>query len=204
MTIQCTVPFSSQAAVRGGPGLPWRETRRRCASDLSRLRAHYGLPPGFKTLASVCLTNSWISVFIFRIAHHLHANGQRVLARLCFLLNLWLTAAEFMPQSDVEEGLIVIHTTGTGFDCKMGKNVTLFGRCCIGGNPMNGRDVGAGPGLPYVQDEAVIGIGALVVGPVLIGRGAWIGPGAIVMKDVAAGAKAIPIPPRILGAEPAL
>jgi serine O-acetyltransferase len=49
----------------------------------------------------------------------------------------------------------------------------------------------------------VVGAGAKILGPILIGEGARIGSNAVVVKEVPAGATAIGIPARIIEAEAA-
>jgi serine O-acetyltransferase len=50
---------------------------------------------------------------------------------------------------------------------------------------------------PTVGDGAVLGAGARVLGPVVIGAGAQIGANAVVVKDVPEGAVATGVPARI-------
>jgi len=44
-----------------------------------------------------------------------------------------------------------------------------------------------------------IGSGAKILGPVHIGRGAWIGANAVVLADVPAGMLAVGMPARVVG-----
>ena len=41
---------------------------------------------------------------------------------------------------------------------------------------------------PIIEDDVEIGVGAVIIGAVRIGRGARIGPNAVVVKDVPPGA----------------
>ncbi|MCC6759107.1 MAG: hypothetical protein IT395_05750 [Candidatus Omnitrophica bacterium] len=174
-----------------------KETCRLIHSDYDRLLKHYHLHHSFKNVVNVFLTNSFMAVFYYRWAHYFYVKRWRMIARLIFLFNLMVTGAELLPQTRAGDGLLIIHTVATGFDCVLGKNVTIFGRTCIGSNPNDPRDIGAGPGLPLIGDNVQFGLGCHVLGPVTIGDGAMIGPGAVVMKDVPPGASVITIPPRI-------
>lgn len=54
--------------------------------------------------------------------------------------------------------------------------------------------------VPTIGNDVVIGAGATLLGPIRIGDGARIGAGAVVLKDVPAGATAVGVPAKILGA----
>jgi serine O-acetyltransferase len=52
--------------------------------------------------------------------------------------------------------------------------------------------------VPVIEDDVLIGVGAKILGPVRVGRGAVIGANAVVLHDVPAGAVVGGIPARIL------
>ena len=52
-------------------------------------------------------------------------------------------------------------------------------------------------GCPVIEDDVVIGCGARVLGPIRIGRGAFIGANSVVLTDVPAGAVVSGIPAKI-------
>jgi serine O-acetyltransferase len=52
--------------------------------------------------------------------------------------------------------------------------------------------------VPVVEDDVQIGVGAKVLGPVRVGRGAIVGANAVVLHDVPPGAVVAGIPARIL------
>jgi len=59
------------------------------------------------------------------------------------------------------------------------------------------------PGVPEIGNDVLIGIGAVLIGPIKIGDGARIAPNSLVMRDVPAGATALGVPARIIrGPEP--
>jgi len=52
--------------------------------------------------------------------------------------------------------------------------------------------------VPVIEDDVEIGVGAKVLGPVRVGRGAVVGANAVVLHDVPPGAVVVGIPARIL------
>jgi serine O-acetyltransferase len=95
--------------------------------------------------------------------------------------------------NDIElgEGINFTHTLGTviGGTSKVGARVKFMGNNTIGTAKDNG--------CPVIEDDVVIGCGARVLGPIRIGRGAFIGANAVVLTDVPAGAIATGIPAKI-------
>lgn len=74
---------------------------------------------------------------------------------------------------------------------RLGRNVVIAPQVTLGGR--SGLD-----DVPVVEDDCYIGVGAKVLGPVRIGRGAHIGANAVVIKDVPPMAVAAGIPARII------
>lgn len=56
-------------------------------------------------------------------------------------------------------------------------------------------------GWPIIEDGVDIGVGAVIVGEITIGRNAKIGANAVVLKSVPAGATAVGIPARVVARE---
>jgi serine O-acetyltransferase len=95
--------------------------------------------------------------------------------------------------NDIElgEGINFTHTLGTviGGTSKVGARVKFLGNNTIGTAKDNG--------CPVIEDDVIVGCGARILGPVRIGRGAFIGANAVVLTDVPAGAIATGIPAKV-------
>jgi len=90
-------------------------------------------------------------------------------------------------------GVVVGETAEIGDDCTLYHGVTLGGTSSKRAkrHPTLGRSV-------------VVGAGAKLLGPILVGDGAKVGSNAVVVRDVPAGATAVGIPARIVSGDDAL
>jgi serine O-acetyltransferase len=107
------------------------------------------------------------------------------------LVTTVLYSIEIGNDIELGEGINFTHTLGTviGGTSKVGSRVKFMGNNTIGTAKDNG--------CPVIEDDVVIGCGARVLGPIRIGRGAFIGANAVVLTDVPPGAIASGIPAKI-------
>ena len=73
-------------------------------------------------------------------------------------------------------------------------NVTIYHGVTLGGQ---GKSEGKRR-HPIIEDDVLLGANATILGPITIGKGAKIGAGAVVLKDVPEGATVVGLPGRIL------
>ena len=132
----------------------------------------------------------------------LRRRGHPRLARLIKRVNAALYRNSLPPSSSVGEGLTLgNHSLGTVIH----SNVVIGDRVSISHGVTIA--VRAGSKAPYkaiIEDDVSIGTGAVVITPhradLRIGRGASIGPGAVVTRDVAPGARVLCAPARVMEA----
>jgi serine O-acetyltransferase len=105
----------------------------------------------------------------------------------------FLTAIDIHPGAVIGKRFFIDHGfTVVGETAEIGDDVTIYQNVTLGGtNPTDGV---AGKRHPTLRDRVVIGSGAQVLGPLVIGEGARVGANAVVTKDVAPGATVIGIP----------
>ncbi len=136
-----------------------------------------------------------LALGLHRVAHWLFKGELFFLARFINHVARFLTAIDIHPGAQigrfffVDHGFVVIGETAV-----IGDNVTIYQGATLGGrNPTDG--VG-GKRHPTIEDDVIISLGAAVLGPVTVGKGARVGANAVVTRDVAPGSVMVGIPAR--------
>jgi len=147
------------------------------------------------------------AVLWHRLAHALWRAGLRATGRFVSHLGRFLTGIEIHPGARIGRRLFIDHGMGTviGETAEIGDDVTIYQNVTLGGtNPHSGE---GGKRHPTLRDRVVVGSGAQILGPIVIGEGARVGANAVVTRDVADGATVIgipakPVPVDVATAEP--
>ena len=136
----------------------------------------------------------WALAF-HRVAHWFYSGDLYFLARLVNHFARFLTAIDIHPGAKIGRNFFIDHGfTVIGETAEIGDNVTIYQCVTLGGtNPVNGV---AGKRHPTLEDGVVVGSGAQVLGPIVVGARAKIGANAVVTRDVTEGASMIGIPAR--------
>lgn len=136
----------------------------------------------------------WAMAF-HRAAHALFGLQLYFLARLVNHVSRFLTANDIHPGARIGRNFFIDHGfVVIGETAEIGDDVTIYQCVTLGGtDPANGIP---GKRHPTLEDGAIIGSGAQVLGPITVGRGARVGANAVVTKDVAEGAVVVGIPAR--------
>ncbi|MGF6529096.1 hypothetical protein [Variovorax sp. PvP013] len=175
--------------------LTWAQTRHNVRRDYARLLASMADDASLPKKLFWFLLPTFLGLFLYRLSRHAYVNGWRNLGRLLFLVNTYLTRIEIQPTTSIGGGCLLGHSPVT-LCGHIGENFTFMGYGGIGGG-FDGKDIGAGPGLPVVGDNVVMAIRAVVLGAVHIGDGARLGPSTTVMRDVPAGGIVAAAPSRV-------
>lgn len=132
---------------------------------------------------------------LHRVAHWLFRGELYLLARIVNHLSRALTAIDIHPGAVIGSNFFIDHGfVVIGETAEIGDDVTIYQCVTLGGtSPDNG--VG-GKRHPTISDGAIIGSGAQVLGPIIVGPRARVGANAVVTKDVPAGAVMVGIPAR--------
>jgi serine O-acetyltransferase len=140
------------------------------------------------------------AMLFHRLAHRLWRAELKWLARLVSHIGRWLTGIEIHPGATIGRRFFIDHGMGVviGETAEIGDDCTLYHGVTLGGTSWN-----KGKRHPTLGNGVVVGAGAKILGPIMIGEGARIGSNAVVVKEVPPKATAIGIPARIIEAHDA-
>ena len=131
---------------------------------------------------------------IHALAHWLWKAHVPLIPRLLALFNRLLFAVQLPAGTRLGRG-VRLNYSGLGTviheRAVIGDRVEIGAQVVIGGRSKLYE-------VPVIEDDVQIGVGAKVLGPVRVGRGAVIGANAVVLHDVPAGAVVVGIPARVL------
>jgi len=137
--------------------------------------------PAIRTNREAWLYPGLWAVIYHRLANKLYRRGRFFLARLISQWARRRTGIEIHPGATIGQGLFIDHGAGVviGETCVIGDEVLIYHGVTLGGT---GKD--EGKRHPTVENCAVIGAGATILGNIKIGTGAKIGAGALVLTDI--------------------
>ncbi len=135
------------------------------------------------------------AVLIHRLSHWLWHHRLRWMARMSSHIARWLTGIEIHPGARIGERFFIDHGMGVviGETAEIGNDVTLYHGVTLGGTSW--QKVKRHPTL---EDGVVVGAGAKVLGPIVVGKNARIGSNAVVVKDVPPGASVVGVPGHVV------
>ena len=160
--------------------------------------------PAAKSKLSLILTYPGVkAVFFHKIANFFQLAKFHLVARIISQLSRFLTGIEIHPGAKIGKNLFIDHGMGVviGETSEIGNNVTIYHMATLGGiaPSINSNDQRQVKRHPTLSDCVVVGSGAQILGPVMIGANAKIGANAVVTKDVPENAVMVGIPAKNVG-----
>ena len=160
--------------------------------------------PAAKSKLSLILTYPGVkAVFFHGLAHFFSVAKFDLIARIISQFSRFLTGIEIHPGAKIGKNLFIDHGMGVviGETSEIGDNVTIYHMVTLGGispsiNSNNQRNIKRHPTL---MDNVVVGSGAQILGPVIVGKNSKIGANAVVTKNVEENAVMIGIPAKNVG-----
>lgn len=159
----------------------------RLTSYLDSIRSR---DPAPRSRWEILLYPGVLAMGLHRVAHRLYRAELFFLARLVNHFSRALTAIDIHPGARIGRHLFIDHGFVTiGETAEIGNDVTIYPCATLGGtNPTNGVP---GKRHPTLLDNVIVGSGAQILGPIIIGERARIGANAVVTDDVPEGATMI-------------
>ena len=160
--------------------------------------------PAAKSKLSLILTYPGVkAIFFHKIANFFAIANFDLIARIISQLSRFLTGIEIHPKAKIGKNLFIDHGMGVviGETSEIGDNVTIYHMVTLGGiapsiNSDSQREIKRHPTL---MDNVVVGSGAQILGPVVIGKNAKIGANAVITKDVQENSVMVGIPAKNVG-----
>lgn len=151
--------------------------------------------PAARSRWEVLLYPGVLALALHRVAHWLYVGELFWFARLVNHIARFFTAIDIHPGATIGRNFFIDHGfTVIGETAHIGDDVTIYQCVTLGGtNPANGV---AGKRHPTLADGVIIGSGAQVLGPIVVGPRARVGANSVVTKDVPEGATMVGIPAR--------
>jgi serine O-acetyltransferase len=134
------------------------------------------------------------ALWLHRLAHWLWTHKLRLPGRLVSHLGRYVTGIEIHPGATIGRRFFIDHGMGVviGETTEIGDDVLMYQGVVLGGTSLEKEKR-----HPTLSSGVVVGAGATVLGPIVLGEGARVGAGSVVVKDVPAGATVVGVPGRV-------
>ena len=145
--------------------------------------------PAAKSKLGIILTYPGVkAIFFHRIANFFSKAGFALIARIVSQSSRFLTGIEIHPAAQIGKNFFIDHGMGVviGETAEIEDNVTLYHSVTLGGISPS-TNSGEQRGIkrhPTLKNNVVVGSGAQVLGPIIVGEFAKIGANAVVTRDV--------------------
>ena len=163
--------------------------------------------PAAKSSLGIILTYPGVkAIFFHRMANFFSKAGFALIARIISQFSRFLTGIEIHPAANIEKNLFIDHGMGVviGETSEIEDNVTLYHSVTLGGiSPsINSGEQRGVKRHPTLKNNVVVGSGAQILGPVIVGEFAKIGANAVVTRNVPEHAIMVGVPAKNIKTKP--
>lgn len=152
--------------------------------------------PAARNAFEILLTYSGVHALSWhRVAYFFHKIKLKLIARMISQMARFFTGVEIHPAAKIEGGVFIDHGAGVviGETAEVHKGTVIYQGVTLGGT---GKE--RGKRHPTIMEDVVLSAGAKVLGGFTVGKGAKIGAGAVVLKEVPPYATVVGIPGRVV------
>ena len=163
------------------------------------IRSVFDRDPAARNTFEVLTTYPGVhAVLLHRLTHGLWNLGLKWLSRWLSALGRWLTGIEIHPGAHIGRRFFIDHGMGVviGETAEIGDDCTLYHGVTLGGTSWQ-----KGKRHPTLGNHVVVGAGAKILGPIVVGDGARVGSNAVVIKNVPANATVVGVPGHLVVSE---
>ncbi len=159
------------------------------------MQAVFDRDPAARSKLEVLLTYPGLhAIWLHRLAHWLWRRDLKLLGRLVSQTSRFLTGIEIHPGAAIGPGFFIDHGMGVviGETAEVGANVTIYHGVTLGGVSWQ-----KGKRHPTIGNSVVLGAGAKVLGPIVVGDHSRVGANSVVVKDTPAESVVVGVPGRM-------
>jgi serine O-acetyltransferase len=164
------------------------------------IRTYRERDPAARSALEVLLCYPGVHAIMWhRMSHWLWRHELKLLGRFSSHISRWLTGIEIHPAALIGRRLVIDHGMGVviGETAEVGDDCHFYHQVTLG----VARRAGGGKRHPSVGNNVIIGAGAKVLGPIMLGDNSRVGANSVVLEDVPAGVTVVGIPARTVERE---
>jgi len=160
------------------------------------IRTIFAKDPAARSILEILLCYPGLhAVWLHRIAHFLWQRKLHFPGRLVSHINRFLTHIEIHPGARIGRRFFIDHGAGIviGETAEVGNDVLMYQGAALAGTSLRKEKR-----HPTIGNNVVIGSGAIILGAIIVGDGAKVGAGSVVVKSVPPGATVVGVPGKVV------
>ncbi len=153
--------------------------------------------PAAKGTLEILLTYPGVhAIWLHRIAHSIWSAGFVLLARVLSHVSRFLTGVEIHPGAEIGRRFFIDPGAGVviGETAEIGDDVMVYHGVTLGGDSLEDEKR-----HPTLESGVTVGAGSTLLGPIVVGAGASVGAGSVVLDSVPKNCTVVGNPAKLVG-----